>query len=180
MFGTLHTTTAISTVDRIVDQFPGDQQTQIRVMLADSLKAVIAQTLCRKIDGGRVAALECLIVNPAITALNAFWGAALKGTPEAIDPVLAPEFQIQRADGSGLEKEAYLKSQLAKFTSIPEFTAIDVTANGDILVVRYQVSVDSTREGKTVQREAPRLTVFRRDGSAWLVVAHANFAPVEL
>src|SRR5207244_6248319 len=58
VFGTLHTSTAPGTVDRIIDQFPSDQQSQIRVMLAESLKGVVAQTLCRKIGGGRLAALE--------------------------------------------------------------------------------------------------------------------------
>ena len=53
VFGTLHTTTAASTVDRIIDQFPADRQAQIRVMLSESLKGVIAQTLCKKIGGGR-------------------------------------------------------------------------------------------------------------------------------
>ena len=69
VFGTLHTTTAASTVDRIIDQFPSDRQSQIRVMLSESLRGVIAQTLCRKIGGGRVAALEVLIVTPAIANL---------------------------------------------------------------------------------------------------------------
>ena len=69
VFGTLHTTTAASTVDRIIDQFPADRQSQIRVMLSESLKGVIAQTLCRKIGGGRAAALEVLIVNNAISNL---------------------------------------------------------------------------------------------------------------
>jgi twitching motility protein PilT len=69
VFGTLHTTTAASTVDRIIDQFPADRQAQIRVMLADSLRGVIAQTLCRKIGGGRVAALEVLMAIPAISNL---------------------------------------------------------------------------------------------------------------
>src|SRR3989449_3202006 len=58
VFGTLHTTTAASTVDRVIDQFPADRQAQIRIMLSESLRGVIAQTLCRKIGGGRVAALE--------------------------------------------------------------------------------------------------------------------------
>ena len=61
VFGTLHTTTAASTVDRVIDQFPSDRQAQIRIMLSESLRGVIAQTLCRKIGGGRVAALEVLI-----------------------------------------------------------------------------------------------------------------------
>jgi twitching motility protein PilT len=69
VFGTLHTTTAASTVDRIIDQFPADQQEQIRTMLAESLKGVIAQTLCRKKDGaGRIAALEILLVTPGVSA----------------------------------------------------------------------------------------------------------------
>jgi len=65
VFATLHTSTAASTVDRIIDQFPPDQQEQIRVMLSESLKAVIAQTLCRTKDGRRVAAFEILLVDPA-------------------------------------------------------------------------------------------------------------------
>jgi twitching motility protein PilT len=66
VFGTLHTTTAASTVDRVIDQFPADRQAQIRVMLSESLRGVISQTLCKKIGGGRAAALEVLIVSPAI------------------------------------------------------------------------------------------------------------------
>jgi twitching motility protein PilT len=69
VFGTLHTTTACSTVDRIIDQFPADRQQQIRVMLSESLKGVIAQTLLPKKGGGRIAALEVLIVTPAISNL---------------------------------------------------------------------------------------------------------------
>ncbi|MBS1797554.1 MAG: type IV pilus twitching motility protein PilT [Acidobacteria bacterium] len=69
VFGTLHTTTAASTVDRIIDQFPADRQQQIRVMLSESLKGVIAQTLLPKRGGGRVAALEVLIITPAISNL---------------------------------------------------------------------------------------------------------------
>ncbi len=69
VFGTLHTTTAPSTVDRIIDQFPADRQQQIRVMLSESLKGVIAQTLLPKKGGGRVAALEVLIVTPAVSNL---------------------------------------------------------------------------------------------------------------
>src|SRR5881409_822382 len=69
VFGTLHTSTAASTVDRVIDQFPADRQAQIRVMLSESLKGVISQTLCKKKGGGRVAALEVLIVNSAISNL---------------------------------------------------------------------------------------------------------------
>ena len=69
VFGTLHTTTAASTVDRIIDQFPTDRQSQIRTMLSESLRGVIAQTLCKKIGGGRIAALEVLIVTSAVSNL---------------------------------------------------------------------------------------------------------------
>jgi twitching motility protein PilT len=69
VFGTLHTTTAASTVDRIIDQFPADRQSQIRVMLSESLKGVVAQILCKKIGGGRVAVREILLAIPAIANL---------------------------------------------------------------------------------------------------------------
>jgi twitching motility protein PilT len=69
VFGTLHTSTAASTINRIVDQYPADRQEQIRIMLAESLKGVVSQTLCKKIGGGRVAAREILIVNKAVSAL---------------------------------------------------------------------------------------------------------------
>jgi twitching motility protein PilT len=69
VFGTLHTRTAPSTVDRIIDQFPAERQEQIRMMLSDSLRGVISQTLCKKIGGGRIAAHEVLIVTPAVSNL---------------------------------------------------------------------------------------------------------------
>ena len=69
VFGTLHTTTAASTVDRIIDQFPADRQAQIRTMLSSSLKGVVAQILCKRKGGGRIAALEILVVNAAVSAL---------------------------------------------------------------------------------------------------------------
>ncbi len=68
VFGTLHTSTAASTVDRIINQFPAEEQEQIRLMLAGSLKGVVAQNLLKKKGGGRVAALEILIVTPGIAA----------------------------------------------------------------------------------------------------------------
>ncbi|MCB9495894.1 MAG: type IV pilus twitching motility protein PilT [Fibrobacteria bacterium] len=69
VFGTLHTSTAPSTVDRLIDVFPADRQDQIRVMLSESLKGVIAQTLCRKKGGGRAAAYEILIGTAPVSAL---------------------------------------------------------------------------------------------------------------
>ena len=69
VFGTLHTNTAVSTVDRLIDQFPPDRQEQVRVMVAESLKAVIAQILLKKVGGGRIAAYEILLGVPAVSNL---------------------------------------------------------------------------------------------------------------
>ena len=69
VFGTLHTSTAMATVDRIIDQFPADQQEQIRTMIAASLKGVIAQVSCKKKEGGRAAALEILLGTSALASL---------------------------------------------------------------------------------------------------------------
>lgn len=69
VFGTLHTNTAASTVERIIDKFPTARQNQIRAMLASSLKGVIAQTLCRKKGGrGRVAAMEILVSTSGVAS----------------------------------------------------------------------------------------------------------------
>jgi len=69
VLGTLHTSTAASTVDRIIDQFPAARQEQIRTMLGASLKGVVSQTLCRRKDGkGRVAALEILVVTHGVAS----------------------------------------------------------------------------------------------------------------
>jgi twitching motility protein PilT len=69
VFGTLHTSTAIGTVDRIIDQFPADQQAQIKTMLSDALIGVVSQTLLKRKTGGRAAAYEVLVVTPAVSNL---------------------------------------------------------------------------------------------------------------
>jgi len=70
VFATLHTTSAVSTVDRIVEIFPATQQAQIRSTLADGLRAVLAQVLFKRIDKrGRCVALEILIATPAVRNL---------------------------------------------------------------------------------------------------------------
>ncbi len=114
-----------------------------------------------------------------LAANNGWWGALVEGTVEALDAVLAPEFQIMRADGSAYDKADYLGSALPEVAAIPEFTEMVVTAFEDILIVRYYVTVEETRDGQTLEAHAPRLTVYRRNGDSWLVVAHANFATLE-
>ncbi len=69
VFGTLHTSSAHGTIDRIINQFPPEKQQQIRLMLADGLKGVISQMLCKKIGGGRVPALEVMIASASISNL---------------------------------------------------------------------------------------------------------------
>ncbi len=69
VFGTLHTATAVSTVDRIIGMYPADEQSQVRGIIAESLRGVIAQCLCRRVGGGRVAALEVLVGSFAISNL---------------------------------------------------------------------------------------------------------------
>jgi twitching motility protein PilT len=69
VFGTLHTTSSGKTIDRIVNVFPPEQQTQIRMQLAGTLQGIVSQTLVPRIRGGRVAALEVLVATDAVRAL---------------------------------------------------------------------------------------------------------------
>jgi twitching motility protein PilT len=70
VFGTLHTSSAAKTIDRIIDVFPADEKEMVRAMLSESLQAVVSQTLCKTKDGsGRVAAHEIMIGTPAIRNL---------------------------------------------------------------------------------------------------------------
>lgn len=69
VFGTLHTSSAAKTIDRIIDVFPADEKEMVRSMLSESLRAVISQTLLKKTTGGRVAAHEIMVVNTAIRNL---------------------------------------------------------------------------------------------------------------
>jgi twitching motility protein PilT len=115
VFGTLHTTTAASTVDRLIDQFPADRQEQIRQMLAESLKGVISQTLCRKIGGGRVAAREILLTNPAISNLiregKTFQIPSIMQTSRRLGMVTLNDALLDLVDKGQVEpKEAYTKA----------------------------------------------------------------------
>ncbi len=69
VFGTLHTTSAAKTIDRIVDVFPAEEKSMVRSMLSESLQAVVSQTLMKKIGGGRIAAHEIMLGTPAIRNL---------------------------------------------------------------------------------------------------------------
>src|SRR5216117_1862333 len=115
VFGTLHTTTAASTVDRIIDQFPADRQSQIRVMLSESLKGVIAQTLCKKLGGGRVAAREILLSTPAIANLiregKTFQIPSIMQTSKQIGMVTLNDALLELVEKKEISPdEAYMKS----------------------------------------------------------------------
>ncbi|HET7451058.1 MAG TPA: type IV pilus twitching motility protein PilT [Gaiellaceae bacterium] len=115
VFGTLHTTTAAGTIDRIIDQFPADRQEQIRVMLAESLKGVISQTLCKKIGGGRVAAREILLTIPAVSNLvregKTFQIPSVMQTSKRLGMCTLNDALIDLVDQKLVEpKEAYMKA----------------------------------------------------------------------
>jgi twitching motility protein PilT len=116
VFGTLHTNTAPSTVDRIIDQFPADRQAQVRTMLADSLKAVVTQTLCKKIGGGRVAAREVLLTTSAVSNL----------IREGKTYQLASVMQTGRAQGMQTLNDALLDLVRKKLVSPAEALARSV------------------------------------------------------
>ena len=115
VFGTLHTTTASSTIDRIIDQFPPDRQSQVRVMLSESLRGVIAQTLCKKIGGGRVAAREILLSIPAVSNLiregKTFQIPSIMQTNRKTGMVTLNDALMELVDAKLVEpKEAYMKA----------------------------------------------------------------------
>jgi twitching motility protein PilT len=115
VFGTLHTSTAPSTIDRIIDQFPPDRQSQVRVMLAESLKGVISQTLCRKIGGGRVAAREILLTTPAVSNLireaKTFQVQSVIQTSRKLGMVTLTDALVELVEAGQVEaSEAYAKA----------------------------------------------------------------------
>ncbi len=115
VFGTVHTSTAVSTVDRVIDQFPPDRQAQIRVMLSESLKGVICQVLCKKIGGGRVAAREIMLSTPSISNLiregKTFQLPSVLQTSKRLGMVTMNDALIELVDSKQVEpQEAYLKA----------------------------------------------------------------------
>jgi len=115
VFGTVHTSTAVSTVDRVIDQFPPDRQAQIRVMLSESLKGVISQVLCKKIGGGRVAAREIMLSTPSVSNLiregKTFQLPSVLQTSRRLGMVTMNDALIELVDSGKVEpQEAYLKA----------------------------------------------------------------------
>lgn len=111
-------------------------------------------------------------------AIMAFLDAVASG-PEAVEKVLAPEYQIMRSNGVGYDHDGYLAS--VGDVDLSDFSAdrIVATSDGDVMVTRYLLTTDETIGGTTTGTGAPRLTVFRKIDGEWKVSAHANFAPFE-
>ncbi len=133
VFGTLHTTSAVSTVDRIVDQFPTDRQAQIRVMLASSLKGVVSQTLLKKKGGGRVAAHEILVVTDTVSAL----------VREGKNHMIQNHMTTQKADGNELLNNCLI--DLVKNDLVtPEEAYMKAVAKRELLPQMKQKGIDTT------------------------------------
>jgi twitching motility protein PilT len=137
VFGTLHTTTAASTIDRIIDQFPVDRQSQVRVMLAESLKGVIAQVLCRRAGGGRVAAMEILLSIPAVSNLiregKTFQIPSIMQTNRKAGMVTLNDALIELVERKLVEpREAYLRAvEKAPFAALLKARRFDTSFLGD-------------------------------------------------
>src|SRR4051794_35543891 len=113
----------------------------------------------------------------ALEALDPWADALFTGDPAVVGRVLAEEFQILRSNGRGHDKASYLKA-LPQHATRSKFSDIVATGNGATLVVRYKIAIEQTIDGTPVNGVAPRLSVFRKAAGRWLIVAHANFAPI--
>jgi ketosteroid isomerase-like protein len=127
------------------------------------------------------AAADDAQMKEAEAAVRSFVDAVAKGDPAALAAVLAPEFQIVRSNGVGYGREDYLAQGLStvRVEGTPAIKDLTVTQQGDVMVARYSLATSMTVSGKAVAAQAPRLSVFRKDGERWLIVAHANFAAIE-
>lgn len=117
VFGTLHTSSAPKTVDRVIDVFPPAQQGQVRAMFAESIQAVVTQTLCKKIGGGRCAALEIMRGSAAVKNL------IREGKIHQLPSVL------QISQGQGMQTMEMALKELVDRKSITRETAIEKTNN---------------------------------------------------
>ena len=140
VFGTLHTNNARKTVDRIIDVFPSDQQSQVRTMLAASLKGVVAQLLMKKSDGkGRAAVNEILVTNPAVSAIiregatQKLYDVIIGGKAQGMQFMDEAIWQKLR-DGYVTPMEAYMKAiDKNRFKAFlpPEDAGLAVASGGD-------------------------------------------------
>ncbi len=134
VFGTLHTSSAPKTVDRIIDVFPPNQQAQVRAMFAESIQAIITQTLCKKVGGGRVAALEILIGTTAVRNL------IREGKIHQIPSVM------QTQQGSGMQTLEMHIRELVDRGLISRETAIEKTGNPNMFKEQDEAQSSQVRK----------------------------------
>ncbi len=120
VFGTLHTSSAPKTVDRIIDVFPPSQQAQVRAMFSESIQAIITQTLCKKVGGGRIACLEVLIGTVAVKNL------IREGKIHQIPSVM------QTSQGVGMQTMDMALKELFDKNLISRETAMEKSGNPDM------------------------------------------------
>ncbi len=164
VFATLHTNTAATTVDRIIDKFPADRQNHIRTMLGDALKGVVAQTLCQKIGGGRIASFEILVVNvPAANHIR-------EGKTFMIPTVMQTSRSIGMQTFSDDLVHLVLKGKItpaeAYFKSIDKETVHGTMQNAGIPMDFMDASADEAQAAEAEQARATR--------DALRVRCHAN------
>jgi pilus retraction protein PilT len=160
VFATLHTNTATSTVDRIIDKFPGDRQNQIRTLLANTLTGVVAQTLCKRMDGGRVAAAEILLATSGVranirdqkthqlpTAIQTGYSVGMRSFTDSL-------YQLVQ-DGIIEPREAYLKA-VDKLSLEQKFTAAGIRLDKSVTEIS-KTSADGTIEIAGADMNSPDL-----------------------
>lgn len=136
VFGTLHTSSAPKTVDRVIDVFPPNQQAQVRAMFAESIQAIITQTLCKKVGGGRVAALEILIGSTAVRNL------IREGKIHQIPSVM------QTSQALGMQTLEMHLRELVDRNLITRETAIEKTGNPDMFKELDQGIAANAKRGR--------------------------------
>jgi twitching motility protein PilT len=133
VFGTLHTSSAATTIDRLIDVFPHEQQTQIRIQLSGSLKAVLSQTLLPKKDGsGRCMAMEIMTVTPAIANLiregktSQIYSAIQTGRKEGMQTLEAALADLYR---QGLVRIEDILNKSSKVDQLRNLLGSDIVTN---------------------------------------------------
>lgn len=173
VLATLHTNTATSTIDRIIDKFPGDRQNQIRTLLANTLTGVIAQTLCKRMDGGRAVAAEILLATSGVranirdqkthqlpTAIQTGYSIGMRSFTDSLfhlvqDGIIAPrEAYLQAVDKTSLEQ---------KFATAGIILDKSVTDTG-------KVNADGTLEMASADMNSPDILKKR----AWKLATDRN------
>lgn len=141
----------------------------------DAMHGMLIAMAALALPAGAAGAATAIDEATALAALDPWADALFSGDPAAIEKVLAPEYQILRSDGTGYNKSEYM-NVLPKQAMRSRFDGIVATGNDRLMVLRYVIETDQTINGQAVQAVSPRLSVFRREGERWLLVAHANFA----